>query len=290
MAIVSCDWGGTSIKVAVIEHGEIQAQASFPTPATLDEFQSQLDTMIQTYQQTFTVSGIAISAPGAVESRTGMIGGASAIAYIHDYNWYHYFGSRYQLPVSMANDANCAALGEVHFGAAKGKQDVLFVVVGTGIGGAVVKDGELHFGANLHGGEFGYMLTEFGQPKIWSETASTQALVSQVQAVVNDESLTGEKVFELANTHPNVEKIITRWYRNLAIGIYNLQYSFDPECFVIGGAVSERDEFVDCLQQAMQDILRQVKIATIEPKLYAAKHGNNANLYGAYVFHQQLIK
>ena len=66
-----------------------------------------------------------------------MIEGASALPYIHDFEIHAELEKRFGLPVSIENDANCAALAEVKFGAAKGLSDVLLLVLGTGVGGSV---------------------------------------------------------------------------------------------------------------------------------------------------------
>ena len=64
------------------------------------------------------------------------------------------------VPVSVENDANCAALAEVWLGAARDVQNALFIVIGSGIGGAVIVNRQLFKGKNLFGGEFGYMLLD----------------------------------------------------------------------------------------------------------------------------------
>jgi predicted NBD/HSP70 family sugar kinase len=77
---------------------------------------------------------------------------------LHGPNFKEIFSSATGLPVEIENDANCAALGEVWKGAAKENQNVMFAIIGTGIGGAVIKDRKIHKGAHSHGGEIGYMI------------------------------------------------------------------------------------------------------------------------------------
>jgi predicted NBD/HSP70 family sugar kinase len=62
------------------------------------------------------------------------------------------------LDVYIENDAKCAALAELWLGQAKEYKDEIVVVIGSGIGGAIVKGRKIHYGKNLHRGEFGYML------------------------------------------------------------------------------------------------------------------------------------
>ena len=104
---------------------------------------------------------MALSLPGAVDSETGIIGGSSALDYIHGPNIKEELEKRLQVRVEMENDANCAALAEVWKGAASDVNDCCFIVSGTGIGGAVVKNKRIHKGQHLHGGEFGYMIADF---------------------------------------------------------------------------------------------------------------------------------
>lgn len=95
------------------------------------------------------IQGVAISSPGAVNKNTGVIEGASALPYIHGFNIQSELETLFALPVSIENDANCAALAEVAFGAAKGCTTALLLVLGTGVGGAVVIDGKVHHGEHL---------------------------------------------------------------------------------------------------------------------------------------------
>ena len=80
------------------------------------------------------IQGVAISSPGAVNKNTGVIEGASALPYIHGFNIQSELETLFALPVSIENDANCAALAEVAFGAAKGCTTALLLVLGTGVG------------------------------------------------------------------------------------------------------------------------------------------------------------
>ncbi|MCG6197958.1 ROK family protein, partial [Anoxybacillus sp. LAT_38] len=73
----------------------------------------------------------------------GIIGGSSALPCIHGPNFKEVFGGATGLPVELENDANCAALGELWKGAGRHCRDIAFVIVGTGIGGAIVKDGRI---------------------------------------------------------------------------------------------------------------------------------------------------
>ena len=168
-------------------------------------------------------------------------------------------------------------------GSAKGKKDVLAVVLGSGIGGAVIKDGYVHKGANLHGGEFGYMVMDDKQT-IWSLLATPYSLVTNVaeRKDVDRDSLSGEQIFDLAEQGDEVcRQEVDKFYYWLAAGIYNLQYMFDPEVILLGGGISAREELVDHVNKEIKKIMDVVEIAKVFPEIRVCKYRQHANLLGA---------
>ena len=202
---------------------------------------------------------------------------------IHDFDIKSAMADVLGLPVAMENDANCAALGETWIGIAKDCKDVAFFVIGSGVGGAIVKDGRVHHGAHLHGGEFGYMVGDDGAT-ILSTAGSTENIARLCERLkgLPDHSLDGRKVFALAGEgDAEAAKAVKQMIESLARAIYNIQYSYDPECFVIGGGISAREDFVPAIQEAIDAILERVKVARIRPDVRTAEFGNDANLIGA---------
>lgn len=128
---MSFDIGGTFIKYGVIgEDAVILESNKVKTPDSLDGLLSIIKEFCLPHQE---VSGVAVSCPGAV-SDEGIIYGSSSIPYIHGPNMKELIRKSLELPVFIENDANCAAYAEVWDGSAKGKKDVLVIVIGTGIG------------------------------------------------------------------------------------------------------------------------------------------------------------
>ncbi|WP_077622266.1 ROK family protein [Sediminibacillus massiliensis] len=278
------DIGGTYIKYGIVnDKAEIMESEKVKTPKTLNEL---LDCIEQIAKRYHGIAGIAVSSPGAVSSE-GVIHGSSALPFIHGPNIKKLIAERTGLSVYLENDANCAGYAELWNGSAKGKKDVLVMVIGTGIGGSVIKDGLLHKGGNLHGGEFGYMLinSDFVENDgVWSRVASTAALVRNVAAKkdVDPESLTGEEIFAMADDgDSDCQEAIDQFYRLLALGIYNLQYIYDPEIILIGGGVSARSDLIDKINDKLDWILENVTLAKIKPNIAACKFRQNANLLGA---------
>lgn len=283
------DIGGTSIKVAVGDkEGNLFAKDTLVVSHELEKFTEAIVAWVEKVKKEYDIKGIAISAPGAVDTKTGIVGGCSAVPCIHGPNWKEVLGKKTGLPVSIENDANCAALAETFSGTAKDIKDILFVVCGTGIGGAIVKNGQIHHGKHLYGGEFGFMLMEEvdGEYRNFSEVASTMSFVRKVRDHYNDDSWDGERVFEEAEKGNEIcINAIETFYMNLAKGIFNLQHIYDPEIILLGGSISNRVDFVERINEKLQYLRSRITINTLMPKLGTCTHKKDANIVGALAYH-----
>lgn len=284
------DIGGSSIKWSVItEKGEFEEGNKFSCPKTADEFFSELIKIANEMKKKYNVKGIAISAPGAVDSDTGLIGGTSAIPYIHGPNFKEILKEGTGINVEIENDANCAALGECWLGAGKDNNDLAFVVCGSGIGGAIVKDKKIHVGIHKHGGEFGYCVMGYEleeTPKFisWSKIGSTKALAENVVKLkgLDEGDLNGEEVFELCDKGDEIaRKEVDKYYFIMAMGIYNIQYTYDPEVIILGGAISERSNYIEEINERLDIMTENGLEGVIKPKIKTCKYGNDANKLGA---------
>jgi len=284
MAILSFDIGGSSVKYAVIEKtGKILAKGKKTTPQEKEEFFRLIENVAASYRRAYTIEGAGFSFPGAVDDVSGVIGGSSALPYIHDFPIRQELERRLSLSAALENDANCAALGESWLGVGKEHEDLVFLVIGTGIGGAVVKGKRIHHGKHLHGGEFGYMVSDASH-RILSDMGSTRILAERVADAkgLPREEMDGRKAFALADAgDADALQAVSAMYEALAMAIYNLQYAIDPEIFVLGGAVSERPGFAEEIGKRVDVILKDVGVARIRPIIRPAQFGNDANLLGA---------
>jgi predicted NBD/HSP70 family sugar kinase len=290
------DIGGTYIKYAVMnEQGMKLEGGKVPTPQEgLEFFLQNISEIVTQYRQSYAFQGIALSSPGAVDVKSGYIGGSSAIPYIHGVPVTDLIKERTGLDVSIENDANCAALAEGWLGAAKETDYYICIVIGTGIGGSIVMNHTILRGASLHGGEFGYMI--MGDPlnnplrSTWSQVASTNALVQEVERRKSLEkgSLDGEKVFRMATDGDAIaNECITIFYKKLAAGIYNIKYALDPEKILIGGGISKRPEVIEGINLELRHL--KDEISTLDITVEACQFDNDANLIGA-LFHFFSIK
>lgn len=290
------DIGGTSVKHALMdEDGTIHREGSFRTPKTsLSVLLSSMSEVAEAYGKIQEIEGIPVSAPGAVNIRTGIIEGASALPYLHGPDVRSMLEEMTGKTSRFDNDANCAALAEGFNGACRDIANYLAIVIGTGIGGAVVIDRKLVRGKHLHGGEFGFMIMEdiYREPigTTYSHNASTYAIVLEAARIrnVDPDTLDGETVFMLAESgDAEMAALIGRFYRRLAVGIYNLQYAIDPDKIVVSGAVTKRPDFFDRLNRVLGGM--KSELSKLHVQVEPCFHKNNANLVGAlYSYRQQL--
>lgn len=275
------DVGGTTIKYGLWDGAaqQLTKQGAVATPKSLNAYYDVLTQIVAEFKANDQVVGVAMSTPGAVNKATGIIEGASALPYIHHFEIQDELETRFDLPVVMENDANCAALAEVGSGAAKGLKNVLFMVIGTGVGGSVIVNGQVQHGRHLFGGEFGYMMMNDG--RILSEVGTAVHMADRYNQEAHT-NYSGREVFELADQGDLLaQKEAQVLYDNLAQAIYNLQYSFDPEAIILGGGVSQADFLVPNIEKALQEILKQVDIAPFMPTIRTCQYHNDANLIGA---------
>lgn len=291
------DVGGSAIKYALMdETGLFIEKSSTPTPKEdIYAFIDTIDLVVKGYQQKADIKGIALSLPGAVDVEKGHIEGSSAIPYLHGPNIQKLLQERTYLPVEIENDANCAGLAEGWIGAAKEVKDYLCIVIGTGIGGALVIDKKICRGKNLHGGEFGFMIMEdyLDQPigEMWSALGATGALIKKVakRKGLEPNTLDGKKVFEMADHgDEEVQDEIKKFIKRLAVGILNLQYAIDPEKILIGGAISQREDLIDKINETLNQMKN--KAYSLHVKVEKCQFGNDSNLIGAlYHFLQRRL-
>lgn len=280
MVIATVDIGGTGIKFATMsKEGKILDKQEIATPDDLDGLLDWLKLLLskRDYQ------GIAMSVPGAVDRKTGTIGGISAVPYIHGFSWYDKLAS-YELPIHLENDANCVGLSELL--AHPELENAACVVIGTGIGGAMIVNGRLHRGKHHLGGEFGYMTTLAPAEKLnnWSQLASTGNMVRYLAEKSGQTDWNGRKIYQEAEAGNTLcQEAIERMNRNLAQGLLNIQYLFDPDVISLGGSISQNKTFIEGVRSAISYFVDRYEEYSVTPEIVACTYKGEANLYGALV-------
>lgn len=285
------DIGGSSLKCAAAdEEGKLFHTRSNPMSADIEGLLAHM----KAYQKDITMQGItllgaAISSCGAVDCDSGMIGGSSAVPFIHGFSWKERIQRELGMDCEIENDANCAALSELFFGKAKNIQDMAFLVIGTGVGGAIVRNRKICHGAHRYGGEFGMMLVKQadGSVQNFSLCASTSSMVRKMEALTAEE-WNGVRIFEEAQQgNAMCREVIQTFYEELAFGVFNVQHMLDPEMILFGGAISARRDFTQRIMEAYEKLQRELDFETLTPRLECCTYRQDANLLGALAHYLQ---
>lgn len=299
--ILVCDVGGTSVKYGVADgQGTFFTQRSFKTFTTeLDDFLKQVELVYRQAAGQWEIQGAAFSLPGEVHSHEGVIRGISAVPCIHNIELRRMLSERMNgLRVTMANDAKCAAMGELWKGVAKGCGNVVFVICGTGIGGAVIEQGRLYKGVTMNRGEFGnFPMGGFkdGVLLTWSDyTLEKQARKYRDRTNGNKtETVTGKELMLLSQTGDELAaELLDEFYHWMAVGCITLEFAFDPQMIAVGGALSANPDIIQGIRKRVDEMLDGQRPGYLRPNICACANGNQANLYGAlyYYLHQDVME
>ncbi|WP_425538176.1 ROK family protein [Microaceticoccus formicicus] len=280
MNILALDIGGTYIKYGLfnnnlIESGETKSEGSRGGHYIV----KNVDSIIEKYKDNYELQGVAISSAGVVDIESGtIIHAGNTIPNYKGFNWKKHIMEKYGLDCEIDNDVNCAALGEYSFGAAKDKDAVLMLAVGTGIGGAFIKDGIIYRGSNYTAMEVGYMKMEGG---CFQDISSTSALVSLYREKTGNLEADGRYIFRCAKAgEREAIETIDRIMNNLCMGIANITFILDPKVVLLGGGIMEQREYLEpIIRKYLKEHMLPLTYEKVEIEF--AKAGNLAASYGA---------
>ena len=281
------DIGGSSNKYALIENDKIVEKFSSKQEKNMEDLLKFFEDKINFFAKSHKIDGIGFSSPGTVDSSTGNIYGKSAVEFITEYNFALEIKNKFNLPVAIENDANCAALAEIFYGKV-GKNYLAFLIIGSGIGGSITKNGKIIKGKSLEAGEFGYMLlkNEDGNFDNFSKLATLPNIRRKmIKKYGIDEStyLIFDKYMQKKEPYfTEVDQMFTY----LAMGIYNIFYTVNPEKIYLGGAISSDERFV----REIKNKLNTGVFRSIDIDISPVSFFNDNNLYGAYANLKQSIE
>lgn len=291
MKTLAIDIGGTAIKAGLVdEFAQVLEFRESPTCA--DEGADAVMERVACLAGEFSgFQRVGISTAGQINPHTGeVILYTDSIPGYTGSNLKTFFQQRLGVPVAVDNDANCMAMGEYAYGAAKGHPDFLSLVYGTGIGGALVLDGKIYYGSRYSAGEFGHMVTHFGgrtckcgKQGCYEAYASAFALTRLMEEQLGL-PLSGREVFARLDD-PVVERVFSQWVDEVACGLASLIHVFDPPVVILGGGVMSPPEAIRRVRARLPHFLRESYQGV--PVLGAAL-GNRAGMLGAAHLAMQL--
>lgn len=292
MNLLVLDIGGSSIKIAVMdENRNIITRDKVTTPMEgMDALFVCLDDIWKCYGN--QVEGLAISMPGVIDSEHGFAYTGGALRYLEKCPFAKELSERYHAPVWIGNDAKCAAIAEVGYGALQGVGDAIVIILGTGIGGCLIKDGKVHNGKHFSSGEVSSLHMDVHHPMKetynWWKISGISGLRETAQRYLEtSEDLSGEAFFQLVNEgNEKAIDALKEYATSLAVALFNLQAIYDGERIAIGGGISAQPKLIEEIKAAFTQIAENEPVYV--PEIVPCAFRNDANLIGAYYQYQNM--
>lgn len=284
------DIGGSSIKYALMSsNAEFIEKGKVPTP--LDNIENFIETIGKIYDlYSDKIEGIAISMPGRLDTKRGYAFSGGALEYNREKEIVKLLKERCNTEIRIENDGKCAALAEVWKGSLSDCNDAIVIVLGTGVGGGVIKDRKVHKGKNFFAGEFSFIMTNAkdyeDMDNVWAIKNGSVALTKSFaeRKGLNVEEVDGFTVFEQINCgDEDALNVLDEFTNNLAIQIINLQAVFDPEKIAIGGGISAQPILLDYIRKNLDKNYKRYEYMIEFPRVEIVKcaYCNDSNLIGA---------
>lgn len=308
--VMGIDLGGTSVKLAILsEEGEVLQKWSIPTdnsdhgvkimPDIIESIKHHLNLYRLTSEDFL---GIGMGSPGAVNRSEGTVTGAFNLNWTTPQPVRETMEQETGIPFVIDNDANVAALGEKWRGAGGDNDDVVFITLGTGVGGGVIADGHLIHGTAGSGGEIGHMTVDpdgfectCGKKGCLETVASATGVVklarkhaeefsgdSNLKSLIDDgQEITSKMIFDFAKYGDALALLVVdRFAHFLGLACSHIGNLLNPAYIIIGGGVSAAGGFL--LEKVNKHFLGfafpNVQKST---KLKLAELGNDAGVVGA---------
>jgi len=294
--IGAVDIGGTKIAAGIVDDaGKVLAKLETPTEAARaypDGLRHVVRMLREAAKKANTeLSGIGIGSTGWVYPITGEFGDVDFLPGWKGCNPVKDLTREFGVPVALENDGDAAALGEAAWGAGKGKSRLIYVTVGTGIGGGIILDGELYRGADKAHPEVGHHVIDSFGPECtcgfrgcWEAVATGPAMAewfntNAAATTRHPEVLDAKEIFQLARQgHLLAREAVAREVHYLGLGVANLINLFVPERIVMGGSIMKGVS----LEEICQVVAKGCRFVPFEKtEIALASLGEDANLIGA---------
>jgi glucokinase len=308
---IGCDLGGTNLRAAIVdvETGRVLHQKSIATQARKGHdavMKRMADLFLQIIQtsgmQKEEIGGIGIGVPGVLDLEKGEVLFLPNLAG----NWPHVplsntIAQLTGLPTTLLNDVRAITYGEWAFGAGRGVDTVAVFAIGTGIGGGLVLNGQLHLGIGGTGGELGHTTIDFNGPRCGCGNygcleayasgpaiaamglkAVTQGLTTCIADLCENDlnRITPELIAQAAHQNDEIAKdIYERAGFYLGIAAANMCVAIGPRRIIMGGGVSQAGDLL--LEPIRRTMRARVTVMPVEQvEVVTSQLGNNAGVIG----------
>ena len=317
--VLGIDLGGTKILAAVINaEGKMLSRDHSITPASEGQ-EAVVSSILESTGRALNKAGITtadlaaigLGAPGLSNPETGILFTSPNLPGWHDVPLRDIIQKELGKETFLINDANAAAIGELHFGAGRDARNFIYITVSTGIGSGIIIDGNIYTGSTGTAGELGHMVIDgegppcnCGNRGCLETLASGTALAREARRRIKEgsktsileyasgdlEKVNAEVIHQAAQAGDNLaEELIARTAYYLGIGLANLVNIFNPEVIVIGGGLSNIGDrllepaFEEAGRRAFKPPYRAVRFAR-------AELGRNSGVLGAAIFAREKLR
>jgi glucokinase len=292
---IGVDVGGTKIAAGVVTpQGRILDEVRYPTPHSPETLIENIAKAIKEVRDGHEVGGVCLAVPGLILASENKVIFSANLHAIEGIPLKDEIEPRIGLPLTIENDGNAAAWGEFRFGAGSEADHLVFLTLGTGIGGGVITHGVLMRGAQGSGGELGHVTIQATGPRCacgnhgcLEALASGSAIARRARelAIENPDSalgrlatrrqILGEDVTNLAREGDEVAlSLLDETGRWLGVGLAAFVNIFNPEVVAVGGGAMEAGELI--LEAARREVVlrarppsrdrAEIQVATLGPK------------------------
>lgn len=262
--VVGIDLGATKIRLGLVSPQDaIVAARQIPTNATeganavVERIVTEVDALAGDLPSDSRIAAVGICSPGPVDHVSGMLLDPPNLQGLHHTPLRDLLAARLSLPVVIEHDAKAAALGDYYFGAGRGARDMIFIVVGTGVGAAMIFAGKLFRGAHNSAGEIGHTTIDHeGEPCHCGSRGCVETFMSgpslarhyrQARATAGQpvgEITGGEVAQAAAGGDPVAVEVMQQAGRALGAAVATLAMITDVDLYVIGGSVAKAGDLL----------------------------------------------
>jgi len=316
LPVLAVDLGGTKIIAAIIsDKGQVMAREYYLTLAeegpqsVIDRILSAIDHILGSVNLDLSkLHSISLAAAGTIDLDKGLVTLSPNLPGWCNIPLRDIVKEKYRVDTFLINDASAAALGEHHFGAGRGVNNLVLLTLGTGIGGGIIINGELYSGPCGSAGEIGHTTIDVNGPRcgcgnvgclemLASGTAIAQEAVrrisqgerSSLTKILDGKvaNITAKEVSLAAQNGDSLAlAVISQAATYLGVAMVNLVNIFNPEMIIIGGGMAQMGDFLlNTARQVVKE--RAFPLSAQAVRIVTAQLGDNAGVLGAAVFARQ---
>lgn len=300
--VIGIDLGGSKIALGlagpqdeILARRRIDTNADAGLQSVVERIAVEVAALGAALPPVESIAAVGVGAPGPLDHLKGELLTLVNLPGISNTPFRRVLSERLSLPVALDHDAKAAALGEFHFGAGRGRDSMIYIVIGTGVGAAIIYQGALLYGEGNSAGESGHMTVDpRGRPCHCGSRGCLEAYaggpaLSRQYAAKTGEVISGDEIAARARSgDENALRIFHEAGRALGIAIASLAMTLNIETFVIGGSVAKAG---DLLLGPARESLKGYSFRAVSARLrvVASELGEDGPILGAAALARGLL-